>query len=202
MESHPAEVGSLHTTHWGCQDDKVDRPEVTVLQTEPLDFPGVEDGEEDGPLLLVRHHRARDVQGGELSQAGAQNVGMNSGQGNTEQPQLSDVGSWIINNLLTLSLENWEGNSIKLQKIPSCFLELFIKALISKADCPSICLRFWLSDWLTLIENVSQQGGQLFVGDLSLHQLDLLQTGEDLSEDLLRDAGNIHKFVHLQIFQT
>ena len=91
--SHPAQVCSLHTADWGGENDEVYWPEVTVLQAESPHFPGVEDGEEDGALLLVSHHRAGDVQAGELSQAGPQDVGMNSGQGNTEQPQLSDLGS-------------------------------------------------------------------------------------------------------------
>ena len=91
--SHPAQVCSLNTADWGGEDDKVHRPQITILQAEPLDFPGVEDGEEDGALLLVRHDGPGDVEGGELSQAGTEDVGVNSGQGNTQQPQLSDVGS-------------------------------------------------------------------------------------------------------------
>ena len=93
IETHPAEVGSLHTADGGGENDEVYRPEVAALQAESPDFPGVEDGEEDCPLLLVSHHGAGDVQGRELSQAGPENVGVNSGQGNTEQPQLSHVGS-------------------------------------------------------------------------------------------------------------
>ena len=92
-ETYPAEVGSLHTADGGGENDEVYRPEVAALQAESPDFPGVEDGEEDGALLLIRHRGAGDVQGGELSQAGTEDVGVNSGQGNTQQPQLSDVGS-------------------------------------------------------------------------------------------------------------
>ena len=53
-----------------------------------------------------------------------------------------------------------------------------------------------------MIEYVSQECSQLFVGDVGLHQLYLLQTGENLREDLLRDAGESHVLVQLQIFQT
>ena len=105
--SHPAQVCSLHTADWGGENDKVHRPQITILQAEPLDFPGVEDGEEDGALLLIRHRGAGDVQGGELSQAGTEDVGVNSGQGNTKQSQLSDVGSskWILSLLSLLIVE-------------------------------------------------------------------------------------------------
>ena len=49
---------------------------------------------------------------------------------------------------------------------------------------------------------MSQEGGQLFVGDVGPDQLYLLQTGENLSEDLVRYTGDIHMLIHLQISQT
>ena len=42
--------------------------------------PGVEDGEEQGPPLLLRHHRAGDVEVGELGEAGTEDVGVHPGE--------------------------------------------------------------------------------------------------------------------------
>ena len=53
--THHVEVGALHATHGGGQDDEVDCLQVTILQAESPHLPGVQDGEEDSPLLLVRH---------------------------------------------------------------------------------------------------------------------------------------------------
>lgn len=54
----------------------------------------------------------------------------------------------------------------------------------------------------TLIEDTSQQACQLFIGDVGSNELYSLQACDDLSEDRLRDAGNVHIFIHLQLLQT
>ena len=92
------EVGSLHTTNSCGEDDKVDWPQVASLQTQPQHLPGadqvsiseclprsphqpgVEDGEKQGPPLLLRHHRAGDVEVGELGEAGTEDVGVHPGE--------------------------------------------------------------------------------------------------------------------------
>ena len=50
--------------------------------------PGVEDREEQGPLLLLRHHRAGDIEAGELCEAGPEDVGMHPGEAHTREAEL------------------------------------------------------------------------------------------------------------------
>lgn len=53
--------------------------------------PGVEDREEQGPPLLLRHHRAGDVEAGELGEAGPEDVGVHPGEAHTLQAELLNV---------------------------------------------------------------------------------------------------------------
>ena len=53
--------------------------------------PGVEDREEQGPPLLLRHHRAGDIEVRELCEAGPEDVGMHPGEAHTLQAELPYV---------------------------------------------------------------------------------------------------------------